>query len=135
MCEEKSLILLRGLPGAGKSTLATVLAMNADPVYSVDDYFTDSNGNYLFDYRQNHVAYRLCEENTEKALASGKPRVFVDNTFTMEWEMKPYLEMAKKYNYRIFVLTVEKYHGSSNVHGIGHEQLEKMAAKYAVKLL
>ncbi|EMP07134.1 AAA domain protein [Leptospira interrogans serovar Pyrogenes str. 200701872] len=43
MNEEKSLILLRGLPGAGKSRLAKLLSENGKyPVFSVDDYFTDS---------------------------------------------------------------------------------------------
>jgi predicted AAA+ superfamily ATPase len=36
----KALILLRGLPGAGKSTLAKLLSENGKyPVFSIDDYF------------------------------------------------------------------------------------------------
>lgn len=59
MNEEKSLILLRGLPGAGKSRLAKLLSENGKyPVFSVDDYFTDSKTQeYNFDYKKNHLAY------------------------------------------------------------------------------
>ena len=41
----KSLILLRGLPGSGKSSLAFTLSENGKyPVFSVDDYFTNAEG-------------------------------------------------------------------------------------------
>lgn len=54
MNEEKSLILLRGLPGAGKSRLSKLLSENGKyPVFSIDDYFTDSKTQeYNFDYKK-----------------------------------------------------------------------------------
>jgi hypothetical protein len=48
--------------------------------------------------------------------------------------MKPYLEMAERYGYRVFVVTVENRHGGKNTHGISDEQIGKMAAKYRVSL-
>jgi len=131
-----SLILLRGLPGAGKSTLARLLAENKWPILSIDDFFTDPvTSVYTFRYEQNHLAYRKCEQDTDQEMADGKEKVFVDNTFTMSWEMEPYFKLAKKHHYAIYVLTVENYHGSSNIHGIPEESLQKMAAKYQVRLL
>jgi predicted kinase len=133
---EGSLILLRGLPGAGKTTFARLLADNRWPILAIDDFFTDPvTSVYTFRYEQNHLAYRQCETDTEKELAAGTEKVFVDNTFTMSWEMEPYFKLAKKYKYRIFVVTVENYHGNSNIHGIPEENLQKMAAKYQVRLL
>jgi hypothetical protein len=35
----------------------------------------------------------------------------------------------------VHVVTVENYHGGKNTHSVTDEQLEKMAAKYAVKLI
>ena len=54
---EKNLILLRGLPGSGKTTLAKVLSNNGDfPFFSVDDYFTNpKTQEYIFDYSKNHL--------------------------------------------------------------------------------
>lgn len=131
-----SIILLRGLPGAGKSTLAALLADNKWPIHAIDDFFTDPvTGVYKFQYEQNHLAYRKCEQDTDKEMAAGKEKVFVDNTFTMTWEMEPYFKLAKKYNYTIFVLTVENYHASANIHSIPEESLQKMADKYQVRLL
>ena len=57
----KSLIILRGLPGAGKSTLAGILAEKKYPVFSIDDYFTNTvSGKYYFEFTKNHLAYHLC---------------------------------------------------------------------------
>ena len=49
--------------------------------------------------------------------------------------MEPYFILAKKYDYQLFVLTVENRHKSTNIHHINDEQLQKMAAKYKVQLL
>jgi len=132
-----SLILLRGLPGSGKSTLAALLSENGKyPVHSIDSYFTDSQTNeYSFDYLKNHLAYKKCEDDTRADIEEGIEKIFVDNTFTLEWEMEPYFKMGAQFNYFLFVLTVENRHGHQNIHNISREQLEKMASKYNVKLL
>lgn len=131
------LILLRGLPGSGKSTLTKVLSENDKyPILSIDSYFTDpATGKYTFEFEKNHLAYKQCEEQTLKKMQEGSEKIFVDNTFTLEWEMEPYFKLAASYNYRLFVLTVENRHGNGNIHNISREQVEKMAEKYKVKLI
>lgn len=131
-----SLILLRGLPGAGKTTLANLLSENKWPVFSVDDYFTNpKTKEYTFEFEKNHLAYAACQNQTEEALKKGLEKVFVANTFTMDWELEPYLKLASLYNYLVFVTTVENYHEQPNIHDVSQEQLQKMAAKYKIKLL
>ncbi|MBK6522857.1 MAG: ATP-binding protein [Bacteroidia bacterium] len=133
---EKALILLRGLPGAGKSTLAKQLSESGKyPVLSIDSYFTNEKGEYDFKFDDNHKAYKACEQQTEEALKNNSPKVFIDNTFTLDWEMEPYFKLASKYNYQLHVLTVENYHNSRNIHNVSTEQLQKMAEKYKTKLL
>jgi predicted kinase len=131
------LILLRGLPGSGKSTLAKALSEDGKyPVLSVDDYFTDpETKKYRFEYEKNHLAYKQCEDQTKASMQQNHKKVFVDNTFTLEWELEPYFKLTAEYNYRLFVVTVENHHGKENIHRIPREQLEKMAAKYKVKLM
>lgn len=132
----KSLIILRGLPGSGKSTLAKVLSENKFPVFSIDDYFTNpKTGEYKFEFSENHLAYKSCEERTKAFMENGVEKIFLDNAFTLEWEMEPYFKMAAEYNYQVFVVTVENRHGSENIHNISHEQLKKMAEKYKIVLL
>ena len=131
-----SLIILRGLPGSGKTTLAKVLSENGKyPVFSVDDYFTDIITNeYKFEFDKNHLAYKQCEENAKLSLQKGIPKIFIDNAFTLEWELEPYFKLASEFNYRIFVITVENRHKNKNIHEISDEQLKKMAEKYKVVL-
>ena len=127
----KSLILLRGLPGSGKTTLAKILSEEGQyPILSVDDYFTNpGTGEYKFEFDKNHLAYKSCEERTKSCMETGMEKIFLDNTFTLEWEMEPYFKMAAAFGYRVFVLTVENRHGSANAHHISNEQLKKMAEK------
>ena len=132
-----SLIILRGLPGAGKTTLAKLLSENNKwPVYSIDSYFTDPVTNeYNFQFDKNHLAYKNCEEQTKMAMENKTEKIFIDNVFSLDWEIEPYFKLASEYNYTVFVATVENYHSNKNKHNISDEQLQKMAAKYKVKLL
>ncbi len=134
---QNSIILLRGLPGSGKSSLAFLLSENGKyPIYSVDDFFINSEtGEYKFDFQKNYLAYKSCLENLETSLKLKLEKIFIHNTFTIEWELEPYFKLASKYSYKIFVLTVENRHGGKNIHDISSEQLKKMAEKYKVQLL
>lgn len=137
MENKNSLILLRGLPGCGKSTLAGILSENGEyPVYSIDDYFTNvETCEYKFEFQKNHLAYKQCEEKTESAMKDKIKKIFVDNTFTTQWEMEPYFKLASKYKYQMFVITVENRHKGKNIHQLPIEQLVKMASKFKVQLL
>lgn len=132
----KALILLRGLPGSGKTSLANLLSEKGKyPVFSIDNYFTNpESGEYKFEFSKNYLAYKECEENAESALRNGIEKVFIDNTFTLEWELEIYFKLATKYHYQLHVITVENYHNSKNIHHVSDEQISKMAAKYKIKL-
>lgn len=133
--QQPALILLRGLPGSGKSTLAALLSENGKyPVTSIDSYFTNEKGEYVFNHLENHLAYKQCEQQTEKYMTEKREKIFVDNTFTLDWEMEPYFKLAARYGYRLHVVTVENYHEGKNIHAITDEQVRKMAEKYRVKL-
>ena len=133
----RSLIILRGLPGSGKSSLAALLSEKGKhPVFSIDDYFTDpETGKYEFQFDRNHLAYKKCEDDTREAMSKGEEKIFVHNTFTLDWEIEPYLKLAKEFGYELHVVTVENYHGKKNIHHISDEQVRKMAEKYKVKLV
>jgi predicted kinase len=136
LTDKNVLILLRGLPGSGKTTLAKVLSENGKyPVHSIDSYFTNEIGEYYFEFDKNHLAYKNCEELTRNSLGNKVEKVFVDNTFTIDWEFEPYFKLASEYDYLLFVVTVENYHGNKNIHDTSLDQLEKMALKYKVKLM
>ncbi|MBC7863370.1 MAG: ATP-binding protein [Bacteroidia bacterium] len=128
--------MLRGLPGSGKSTLAAVLCEeNKYPVFSIDSFFINTKtGEYKFEFDKNHLAYKNCEEQTRNAMKNNCEKIFIDNTFTLEWEMEPYFKLAKEFDFALFVVTVENRHGGKNSHDVSDDQLKKMAEKYQVKL-
>jgi hypothetical protein len=61
-------------------------------------------------------------------------KVAVSNTFTQEWEMKPYFELAKKYGYKVFSLIVENRHGGVNQHNVPEDKIEQMKTRFELKL-
>jgi predicted kinase len=131
----KNLVLIRGLPGSGKTTLAVLLSENNKyPICSIDEYFTDQLGNYEFNHLKNHIAYDECLKKVERNMKNNVMKIFVDHTLTIDWELEPYFKLAQQHQYKVFVITVENYHGGTNVHGITDEQMEKMSEKYKVRL-
>ena len=125
----KELYLLRGLPGAGKSTLAKSLGGKH---IEADMYFID-NGEYKFDASKLKAAHEWCRNNVEHIMTFGK-NVVVSNTFTQEWEMQPYYDLAEQYGYRVYSLIVENRHEGINQHGVPADKLEQMKNRFEIKL-
>jgi predicted kinase len=61
-------------------------------------------------------------------------KIVVSNTFTQEWEMKAYYDLAKEYGYVVYSLIVENRHDGENIHGVPVEVLDKMDKRFEVKL-
>jgi len=132
---EKSLIIVRGISGSGKSTFADLMAENKYPVLSADMYFiNDKTKKYEFDASKLSDAHQWCNEHTEAYMIEHTPKIFVANTFTTEWELKSYFKLAKKYNYTVFSIVVENRNNTVNVHNVTAETLAKQKAIFSIKL-
>ncbi len=86
------LILIGGLPGCGKSTLAAAIAACNPPakVFSADDY-RYKDGVYVFDPAETAEVHARCVADTFDAIASRRySTVIVANTFTRKWERASY---------------------------------------------
>lgn len=131
----KTLYLLRGLPGCGKSTLAKSLSNSMTGHVEADMFFVDDDGSYNFDGSKLKDAHAWCQKQAEDFMSLYEyETVIVSNTFTQEWEMTPYLEMAERYGYIVFSLIVENRHGGVNEHGVPEEALERMEKRFELKL-
>lgn len=131
----KELFLLRGLPGSGKSTLAAQLGGS---LVEADRYFMQY-GEYKFDASKLKEAHAWCRDQVRKWMEVDNAgydvdRIVVSNTFTQEWEMKPYYELAEKYGYRVYSIVVENRHGGKNVHNVPDEAIDKMRKRFEIKL-
>ena len=128
----KTLYIVRGIPGSGKSTFAQSLDC---PVFEADQYFIDSEtGEYKFDGSKIKMAHNWCKLRVEQSMEDDFQKIAVSNTFTQEWEMDAYYELAKQYGYRVFSLIVENRHGGVNEHGVPEDKLELMKNRFEVKL-
>ncbi|OLQ88462.1 AAA family ATPase [Vibrio panuliri] len=121
-----TLTLIRGLPGSGKSTLARTYQARH---FEADMYFVNANGEYCFDASQLEQAHRWCRQQTESALRRGE-NVVVSNTFVRRWEIKPYYQLAKKFDVRLEVIECHGNYGS--VHGVEQSVIERMRARWQV---
>jgi predicted kinase len=126
----KELILLRGLPGSGKSTFAEVIGGFR---CEADMYFME-DGEYKFDITRIEKAHRWCKEQCESFMVREKPKVIVSNTFTQEWEMEAYYELAKQYGYKVTSVIVENRHGSKSVHNVPDATMGNMLNRFEIKL-
>jgi predicted kinase len=126
----KELIILRGLPGSGKSTLANLIC---NQHYEADMYFME-NGVYKFDASRIKNAHAWCQDMVYMDMLKDVPVIVVSNTFTQEWEMEVYFELAKKYEYRVHTLVVENRHNGENVHGCPVDKIEQMEDRFEIKL-
>jgi predicted kinase len=128
----KKLFIIRGCAGSGKSTFAKTLGC---PVFEADQYFIDSEtGEYKFDASKIKLAHNWCKLRVEHSMEDGVDKIAVSNTFTQEWEMKPYFELAQEHGYMVFSIIVENRHGGTNIHGCPEEKVEQMRNRFEIKL-
>lgn len=128
----KQLILLRGLPGSGKSTAAKLFDKALH--FEADMYFLDADGNYQFDASRIKNAHNWCRDSVMDAMKEGHPIVVVSNTFTQEWEMDAYYLLAEELGYRVISMIVENRHAGKNIHGCPDDKIEQMRNRFEFKL-
>jgi predicted kinase len=135
----KKLYIVRGLPGSGKSTFAEALVGSDFLVCEADKYFM-KDGEYKFDATKLKEAHASCQRLVETYMKDSLlndqfyREIAVSNTFTQEWEMQAYLDLAKQYGYMVFTVIVENRHGGVNQHGVPDEALTRMRDRFEVKL-
>lgn len=93
---------MRGIPGSGKSYTARKIAEeNNGEIHSTDNYFMSKSGEYIFNPNNLRYAHQWNKNNVEKAMVNDHQFIIVDNTNTLKWEYKVYLDLAKKYGYDV----------------------------------
>lgn len=122
----KNLIIVRGLPGSGKSTQSRELADIGYKHLEADMYFVRS-GIYNFDASKLFAAHNWCQSEVQKAMYNNE-RIVVSNTFTTKKEIQPYLDLAKEYEYSVSIMECTGEFGS--VHGVPEETIEKMRKRW-----
>lgn len=138
--EKPTLYLIRGLPGAGKSTFANLMNQHAMTIINLeaDDYFqkynADTNSfNYIFDATKLKEAHQWCQDTALHFLQEGF-NVSVSNTSVTDWEVATYSDIAMLSGANFVSMIVENYHGNKNIHGCPDEKVQQMKRKFYVQL-
>lgn len=132
----KKVIILRGLPGSGKSTFGKQLereiksAGGSVAVVSADQHFYQlGGGNYKFDPNQVGAAHASCFRKFIEELTAGTDLVIVDNTSTSTMEISPYKLGADAFGYQTEIKQVVSSPEDSlkrNLHGVPDTAIEAM---------
>lgn len=138
----KKLILVRGLPGGGKSHLAGKLKSNFESnnvdciVLTTDDFFV-YNGEYNFDGSLLSVAHPWNLGRAIRSMMREIEVVIVPNTMTQYWEMELYIKNANKFGYTVEIKEPEtqwKFNveecAAKNSHGVSTEIIQKMMDRW-----
>jgi len=89
------LVLIRGLPGSGKTTKAMGYVNDGYKHLEADQFFT-VDGQYRFDARQLPEAHAWCLDQAREALKAGE-FVCVANVFATTEDIKLYVELSADY--------------------------------------
>lgn len=124
----KKVILVRGLPGSGKTTIARMLWVQlVESRHFEADMFFMVDGEYRFDASMIKDAHKWCQDSARETLQEGDS-VIVSNTFTQLCEMQPYIDMAKEYGATLQVIECKGNFGS--VHNVPIEAIERMRSRW-----
>lgn len=124
---QKTLIILRGVSGAGKSTVAEMLAEGLWPICEADKFHYTEDGVYDWKPENIQAAHKWCQEQVREWMENNfngfenSSRIILSNTSTSEKELKPYLDLAEEYGYRVISLVVENRHGNDSIHSVPQE--------------
>jgi predicted kinase len=106
LLSEKILVILRGLPGSGKSKLAEILNHKfGGCVCSADKFFAMHN-EYVFDKSKLDEAHNYCFTKVKSRMESSKHMIIVDNVNSRQNEYAKYISLAHIYNYKIVILEI-----------------------------
>lgn len=126
----KTVIILRGLPGSGKSTIATMFQDAV--IVSMDNFWLDKEGNYNFVKKMIPQAVNWVHTQYIKALEESK-LVVVDNTHSRIWEMEYYMDQAQMRGFKCHILNVECTVDESkkrNTHDVPEYAIDNMAKRW-----
>lgn len=131
--KQKQLIIMRGLPGSGKSTRAKTLVKNGI-IYSTDNYFIDANGNYIFDESKVYEYHLKNIDATLESMKNGITPIIIDNINTIAKHTLPYVINAKYFKYEIIIEESDLFDFEKcyklNKHNVSKENLLSMIAEY-----
>lgn len=116
------LVMVRGLPGSGKSTYAKK-NFKGHIILEPDNFVTDSLGRYMFTPRSFNVAKTSVMVAAEMYLDQGYPVAVVD-VFPRLKDIQEYIDICERLGLDMSIYTVHGDFGS--IHGVPDSEMSRM---------
>lgn len=126
--KKKTLILIRGIPGSGKSSLAKYLSSSFEASHHEADQFFEGPKGYNFDASFLALAHEYCQAQTRLAMNLELPVVIVANTFSRQWEWQTYEAYAELKGYNLII--IETSYPGKSVHDVPSYTVANMLARW-----
>lgn len=140
--KSKVLVILKGLPGSGKSYLARMLKqVYKDAVVCSADHYFMRSGKYQFNPEELTQAHESCQERAKQAAVSGVSVIAIDNTNIRSWNYKYYLGLSRDHHYTPLIMEPQtpwakntKELARKNNHGVKKEIIDQKLKTYEAAL-
>ena len=118
---DAELVIIRGLPGSGKTTLAREIAKRAGYLHLENDMYLESENGYQYTANLAREASEWCFTAVRDALLSGQ-RVVVSNGFTRIDHMWEYFKLTQDF------VVIECKGQYKSIHNVPDEVIESKRA-------
>lgn len=118
---DSQLVIVRGLPGSGKTTLAREISRACGYLHFENDLYFETEAGYVHNREQLGAAQRWCFQAARDALLAGK-KVVVSNVFTKVGHMRDFLKLTDS------VTVIECGGDYGSTHDVPAEVLQRMRA-------
>lgn len=102
-------------------------------ICTADDYLV-RNGEYKWSPETVGKSHDWCQRKCMRFMKKQIDRIVVANTSTTNRELKPYYDLAKKFNYKVFSVIVENRASTQSIHNVPEETIIKMKNKFQISL-
>ena len=132
MKQQKIALILRGTPGSGKSSFTNMIDSLSENVaiHAIDDLHKDSEGNFVWNEPKEKALYMLNLANFIKSCSEDLPIVVCDCINIKFKDFSPYLDAAKEFGYKTYIVTPELPQplvgAIRNKHSVSERQIQKM---------
>jgi predicted kinase len=132
--QKQQLVMIRGLPDSGKSTLASCIgrAFNGVTVEE-DQYMVGQDGKYAFDAARLEGCRAMCLARARVILSRGGTAI-VSNIFASQEEAEPYFELAREMKVPVAVYHCQSHFEDESTHNVPDAVVQRMRLRWVDKL-
>lgn len=129
--EEKQMILMQGVPGSGKSCIASIIANHINAkIVSNNDYMVRNN-KYCFEPARLNECIEKCQKAAEDHARDGW-NIVVDNVNAEPFTVDFYFDLAERHNYRVMVIRTSRSSDecfNENIHSVPPQSIINMHSR------